>query len=243
MITLEARTANRIIPFLGESGIIVNAEMFLQNKNAYHALYKVDTVILANTESELIANLVDTGFEALFKKVVNKSLSQMHMGKTELSYNDIKKHVEDFSNFPILNDSILNRGVYVNFNDFKNNKPSITVFEVKKGALSDELFIIENNQNILLQNFWGYCDGSKFFILSVHNLFPLIRSRNTFNTRALNQLDKTRMNSFKVNRLAGSIFLDPQYKNIPMYKSDNTGKTYTEKPTAFQLDMQNGELY
>jgi hypothetical protein len=48
----------------------------------------------------------------------------MHIGK-EFFDEQVSKHANESSELPVLKDSILRKGVYKNFTEFKNNKPSI----------------------------------------------------------------------------------------------------------------------
>ncbi|MEO8711451.1 MAG: hypothetical protein ABI405_04970 [Parafilimonas sp.] len=225
---------------LWNSGIILSAELFLNNGKGYHALYKVDTLITEDSKTGWIESAIVEAFQTILQKVANKNLSQIHIGKTEFSDQDIEDHVAGFYNIPIINDSILNVGVYLNFTEFKVNNPSIKNFEIKKGKLSDELYISEGNQTYPLQDFWGYCDGKNLFIHSAKNLFQLYKAGNTFNTLAFKSLKKK---TFSVgdaamigaaNLITEGILMPPLAKNTNVYKA---------KSSAFQLNIQDGEIY
>lgn len=124
----------------------------------------------------------------LFNKILNKDITGIHVGKTVFSYTDIQQHIQSFSDYPILKDSAFKQGVYKNYNEFKSNNPSIINYELHPGKLSDEVFINENNQSYLLQDFLGLCNGKNLFIRSANNLFQLIRSNNTYNVRGAKSL-------------------------------------------------------
>lgn len=221
------------------SGIIISGELFLNNGNNYRALYKVDSILVVISNNETAEESVERSFRAILRKSQDKSLSEMHIGKTAFSFDDIKKHIDDFVNFPVLKSTTYNKGVYKNFNEFKTNNPSIINFEIKKGKLSDELFINDGNQSYPIQDFWGYCNGKNLFIYSAKNLFQLIRTGNTFNIRGMKSF-KTRKTLIKdtTTYLLGNLILTGRqsndYLNYDKFKSNIT---------AFQLNMQNGELY
>jgi hypothetical protein len=73
---------------------------------------------------------------------------------------------------PILTDSISHPGVYRNFSEFRDNRPSFTtarlVQEKGKTELRDE-----KGQKISLDNYWGYCDGKTSYIFFRNNLCEL----------------------------------------------------------------------
>jgi len=221
-----------------KGGCLISCELFLFNNNHYHALYRIDTVLIRLPRGETISELVAESFRTILKKSENRNLSEMHIGKTAFLFADIQKHLNNFFNFPIVKDSILKKGVYKNFNEFKLNKPSIVNYEVQKGKLSDELYVTENNQTYPLQGFWGYCDGKNLFIRSANNLFQLIKTNNTFNVRASKLVSVEE--DFGKELLAGvaeaAIFPNAAYA-VP-----NISK-YDIKLNAFQLNMENGEIY
>ncbi len=219
-----------------KTGIIVSAELFLRNKNTFHALYKVDT-ILVNDSSALLQGIIQKSFAVLFTKVSNKNLTDIHIGKTEFSYTDIQHHIESFSNYPILKDSVLKKGIYKNFTEFKLNNPSIINYTLNRGKLSDEVFINENDQSFPLQSFWGFCDGKNLFIRSVDNLFPLIRTNKTFNVRGTKSLAIN--NHTITNALLGAVSISTL--GLPANGFNNS--SYEIKRTTLQLNMQTGELY
>ncbi len=221
-----------------KDAVIVNAELFLQNKDKYHALYKIDTV-LVNDSAISLNTLIQKSFAVLFNKASDKNITDLHIGKTEFSYADIQQHIESFFNYPVLKDSALKRGAYKNFEEFKSNNPSIRNYYIQSGRLSDEIFITENNQAYPLQNFWGYCDGKTIFIRSAGNLFPLIKTGNTYNVRAAKYVT--------VNEKMGKGYLSNPTSNgaLLMTALDLYASTLKDKIklSAFQLNMQNGELY
>ena len=61
---------------------------------------------------------------------------------------------------PILEDSLQAPGVYLSFEEFKNNNPSIKDFEVTKDKLNDIITTKETNGRQMPPSFaWGYSVG------------------------------------------------------------------------------------
>ena len=83
-----------------------------------------------------------------------------------------------FAQYPILNDSIKNPGIYRTFEEFKNNHPSIVMNfkiaseEVKYGSIGFRKtltaygldFSAKMGENI--GPIFGFCDGKSFFVVS-----------------------------------------------------------------------------
>ena len=223
------------------AGVIINIEAFLFNGKGYHALYKVDTIYITEAFHSYGKNIYTDIFQPIFSKIENKAFKDIHVGKTEFSKEQLQNHINDFSNFPILKDTVLVKGIYKNFNEFKTNNPSIKDFEFIKGKLSSELYVTDNNQSYPLQNCWGYCDGKNIFINSANNFFQLYKVGNTYNSKAFKSLEKrenslapTLLNTMPGVALLGSAFgLDAQ----------NIINQYKGLLSVFQLDMQTGEIF
>ena len=77
---------------------------------------------------------------------------------------------------PILNDRVLNKGVYTSFKEFKNNTPSVTNFTVKekKGKLTVYQIIAEGKE-VALEKVWGLCSDNELYKLLFGDLIPLER--------------------------------------------------------------------
>lgn len=81
-----------------------------------------------------------------------------------------------FAQYPILNDSIKNRGIYKDFNEFKNNKPSIPLnYNIKvssetifgnwgKEKINFYSLDISKQQSKELGAVYGFSDGVSFYI-------------------------------------------------------------------------------
>lgn len=81
-----------------------------------------------------------------------------------------------FAQYPILNDSIKNRGIYRSFNEFKNNKPSITLnYNIKvssetifgnwgKEKINFYSLDISKEQSKEIGAVYGFSDGTNFYI-------------------------------------------------------------------------------
>jgi hypothetical protein len=144
---------------------------------------------------------------------------------------------------PILKDSILHKGVYRSFAEFKNNKPSIENFEIGKGNFTDELYVADNHETYPLQDFWGYCDGKNLFVRSANNLFQLYRTGNTFNTKAFKSLKKAKYSIGAAAEQIGIGLLTRTAGDLILINPKNPQDKYRVVTSAFQLNMQTGEIF
>lgn len=217
-------------------GIIFEAEFFSEKNGLYHTLYKTDTIIattvsLKGNEDFYIQKAVTTSFE----KFSNKQLPDIRFGKKEFTQQNIDNYISGLHSYPITKDSVLKKGVYKTFEEFKNNAPAVTEFEIKKDAMIDVLYATENKQSYLLRDFWGYCDGANIYINSADNFFQLFKCQNTFNVRGFKYIKKrkqVRVENILMFGLAGGVV-----------GKGNKRVVYKGTITSMQLDMGTGELF
>jgi len=97
------------------------------------------------------------------------------------SYTDeqIKERYQSRFNIPVLTNDHYERGVYKNFNEFRNNAPSVTRFKVKTQGNTASLYDSDNNIINSLKAF-GFCDGRTCWIQNGIYCFPLVRVGNSF---------------------------------------------------------------
>ena len=77
--------------------------------------------------------------------------------------------------------SPLNRGVYANFEEFRNNAPSIPNFEIKQEKKEQILYIKDANGNSYYSHdAWGYCDGKTIYIMRGGILYQVWKEGNAF---------------------------------------------------------------
>ena len=104
--------------------------------------------------------------------------------------------INDFSakrnNLVILQDSIIKKGVYLSFDEFANNQPSITDFKIKKmryGAFKSEPYL-EKPDGEMISEYWGYSDGKEMRFGKFGNEL-IYRNGNTFEFYVLVKLNNT----------------------------------------------------
>ncbi|HXD77295.1 MAG TPA: hypothetical protein VN616_05780 [Puia sp.] len=72
------------------------------------------------------------------------------------------------------------RGVYANFEEFRNNTPSIRDFEIKTLDHERLLYIREDGAAYYSHDAWGYCDGKDIFIMRDGILCPAWKEGKAF---------------------------------------------------------------
>lgn len=108
------------------------------------------------------------------------------------------------------------RGVYANFEEFRNNKPSIQNYEIKLQDHERLLYIRESGNTYYTHDAWGYCDGKNFYVMRDGILYPAWKEGRAFYVPAA----AATANSATATR-------DREYKQRSIYFIDmDTGDIY-----------------
>jgi hypothetical protein len=215
-------------------------EYYLGKDGNYLPFKRIDTVIRIN---EKLAKYIDEEFSekrlSYFKfslKALIEILDYSHALKQ--FDNQPKKTLAQIQEFnkkvniiPVLQDSVFKKGVYLSFDDFKNNRPSITDFKEKKmhyGKINANTEIyLEDMKGETIGNYWGYSDGKEFRYGMLGN-DKIFRIQNTF--------------CFFINVVGYEINLDnSQYNRGSDFGTISKDKYKVWVP--FQIDMETGEIY
>jgi hypothetical protein len=161
---------------------------------------------------------------------------KMNSGRKTITLQQIESYNETAFTHKILNETTLHKGVYMTFDDFKNNSPAFTDYQFRAGSLEDLIYVKQGNGTEYPErNTWGYCDGYTVFINLSDNYIPLMRVGNTYNIFGAKELTRRRNvklgNVMLLGVLGGGL------------GSQNKKVTYTLIPKAYQLDMHTGDIY
>jgi len=217
------------------SGTIVKADLFLETKGIYHTLYRVDTVLAAdyNLNAYNYRAYTTLGIQAMLSKGANLPLSALRIGKKDFTNADIASYINSFyTAIP----GTHKKGIYLTYEEFLNNAPSVPDFSFRQDAKADIMYAKDANRNeYVLRDYWGCCDGTHVYILSSGNLFQLCPEGNTFNVYGFKSMTKLKRvkvgNILTLGLLGGAV--GKQNKNI----------VYKGKKRPLQMDMATGELF
>lgn len=158
----------------------VDCYYFFNNK--YIPLLRRDTILEIPQKRKdhekgiLIGENLNKVLNNLFELIATKQLSKSR----KLSYQELNEYYGKHFRTSILTDQQLRKGVYMSFDEFKNNSPSYINFDIRKTKLADDIYILDGNDAIASRTAWGYCDGENLFIKLGTNLFPLYRQGNNY---------------------------------------------------------------
>lgn len=153
------------------------------------------------------------------------------ISNNKITFSELNGYYDKRFDLPIFRTDSLQKGVYVSFEEFKKNAPSVLLFQITKTKLTDDIYVEHENKFILDRTVWGYCDGTNTFIKLGMNLFRLFRQGFTYslfgNSRII--LAPSGMSS------SGSIGLDALRTIFPPKSAIDI--------TPIQLDMETGKPY
>ena len=200
--------------------IVTELDVFVQSDSSFQAFFKIDGIILSLSgySKNKIDNFFFLPFDSVARKINSLSVSQAILNKRKIKLDEIHTVYNNRFQIPVLNQRILEKGVFLSFQDFKENKPRYTQFWLKKGNLTDEVYIANNGKEEILQNYWGFFDSSGLYIHLGPNVFKAIRQQNTY-------------------ELVG-------FHHTYTYRDYYTGIEFTRKSKKiFQVNMRTGKLY
>ena len=135
---------------------------------------------------------------------------------------------------PRIINNMLQRGVYLTFDDFLNNRLTAYKFSLEQDEESDYLYIEENGEEKLFTDFWGFSDGENLYIKLGFNFFKLTKDNNTYSfwgcRRAVHTTPSRNKNRVVRYMAFGNLanLRNAKLKNLlrPMQLDMETGKAY-----------------
>ena len=218
-------------------GLLFMAEFYAQVDSYYIPLCRFDTILAG--EKNIIKGgdqYLQEALKAALQKVAKVTWKKAISKNKKLSKEKITEYNNARFNIAILN-SHPAKGIYRNFEDFKNNTPLSLEYSLDKNKTGDFLYVKnEQGEDILYMDLWGYSDGKDMFIFSSSNFFKLHRSNNGF--KIYGAKDFTSKRNFRPN--FGLIDLASPNSN---YSKSQTRSRYYLVKSFFILDMETGKLY
>jgi hypothetical protein len=216
-----------------DEGVSLKIEFYLNKNEVYYPLYRYDSVLsIVGKLPGDAASFLSKAFESASNKLFTLKLNEIPASIRQLTLHDIAKKASKERSVPILIETAYRKGVYKTFDEFRNNAPSVTDFEYKKGKFGDMLYVREGDTEYPDRTAWGFCNGKNIFINSSDLFSELIREGNTFYFKGIKSVTrKARHNMMKTSML-----------NL----ATNTGEkrtSYSIDNRYYQVDMETGEVY
>ncbi len=227
------------------SKLYVKVDVFVENNQQFFSAFRFDTV-LTNFDRNRKRNLnIINEFNSTFIAKIDRFNFGNTVNKKSYTFNDIQESLKDKLDLPILKNVALKKGVYANFNEFVQNKPSVSNYEIKKDKLSDQLFVIDKDGNSqLTRKAFGYCDGQNIWIYLADNFFILHRKNNYFEFygfAGLSRIENDLFNAYNVTRIARMGLLS--YGGLTTLASSGNAKMLEPHYRPYELDLEKGRIF
>jgi len=212
--------------FNRNSVCLADIDVFAKSDTSYRAVVRLtQNFVIDQFGKYSDYNLLLMPFDSLVSKIQSMDMTTALANKKKFSFNDIYLNYNQRFNIPVLFSDSLNRGIFLSFNDFKNNKPSYPDFKYKRFELSTEITILQDGKEVAITDYWGFADGRDLYIKPRFLSFRVMRQGNTFD-------------------LLGAMGSKSIPVVIPLY-----GGAYLTTSTVrtvlypFQVDMETGKVY
>lgn len=222
-------------------GILTGFEFYAKRDMELIPLFRFDSTILHYKQN---LSLID---EELLKVALISAIDKLSKSNYEQKIKTGKKYsleqIDSFSTITkridILQTESRKKGVYLTYDEFKNNRPSIHDFEIKKSEYAHTLYVKDNQGNQYpLRKIWGFSDGENLFIKSADIFFKLEKFNNNFYCWASKNVSM--VTKIPVGDIIGLGLLSVAGGN-----GGNAGRK--TKAALFlklyQLDLETGKLY
>lgn len=227
-----------------QSGIVMKVSYFLKSGDSYFPLYKFDsTIVDIYPAAKQAGYYLALAIEKSIGKLAYINADKIIESGKKYSMSFIKDTYASRFTLPVLSENP-KKGVYLSFEEFRKNKPSITRFSVRSDGTTDNLYYKdESGKEVLLRTLYAMSDGTDFYIWASDNFYKLYRSGNTFNLYG----------SRYYHHPAPAYFIDPLF--MPGYLLGNAAgmsaivtfnpnggghRNMKRKMYFYQLDMENG---
>lgn len=158
-------------------------ETFAEKDSLFQALFKIDTFFLnpiTNFRKNKLGDFFFLPFDSLLRAMAHSDINGLVNKRKKISWKELDEYYNNRLNLPICKDPFIKKGIFMTFEDFKNNKPLETDFRLKEGRVTDELYIRHGQDEQLVDDYWAFFDGSFLYIKAGFSAFKAIRQQNTF---------------------------------------------------------------
>lgn len=227
-------------------GVRTTFEFYALKQGYFTPLLRYDTTIIDNKmkESE-VETYLQQSIKAGIASVSGIDLSEKITKGKKITFDKVDSFSSSFKNIRILSDEKPAKGVYQSYDEFKNNKPGIKDYEIKKMTLADVLYVKDAaGIEIPLRKIWGFSDGERIYIQGANAFFELIRYNDIFDCKGAKKIDMT----YRIPRPFRGSGINtgsdlPGFVGGAISQSLRNSSKYKLLVKLLQLDLETGILY
>lgn len=168
---------------LALQNIHIKCDLYYRRNDDFRALVRKDTVFQLFSPNDnrglgerrpMGLDFLDSSLAALLKNIDFAPLIAKVNEKKIFTYKAIDSFYRQKKLFPVLTDSSVRRGVWMSFEEFCSNQPSITNFHFEP-----RVGLIDDRDGSAIFHYWGYADSSGLYCK--YSYLPMFRVGHTFN--------------------------------------------------------------
>jgi len=212
---------------------LANMDVFIGSADKYQALIRVDhNFSIEQEEDKDDLSLLLMPFDSLMRSIQSTEIEMVLQKKKNFSTAEIHSGYRSRFELPGLTEQKLARGIFLTFEDFKNNKVTYPDFKWKKTKQSMDVLIKQSGEEIVFIDYWGFFDGKDLYIKPNLMPFKTVRQGNTFDLYA-----NMRNENYNYHLNSPSNILTASKAAI------NVGTPSFISAYPLQVDMETGKVY
>jgi hypothetical protein len=181
----EARRLQNYLTAYDESWhIAFLLEAYLKDSDRYIPLTFFDTAMTASAinSSVMAEHGIPELLSAFMDKIASFDLDYDLAVKKPVTWQQIDSFGRIRYDYPMDTATKLVRGVYANVQEFRNNRPSLTNYELSKDGSGDLGLRIPDadGQMYYTRSVWGLCDGQQRYVMMDGSLFPIFSIQHQY---------------------------------------------------------------
>jgi hypothetical protein len=233
------------------------ADSYLSNEGGlFGKLFSIDTVLVTES-TDLFSSDPATAIEDAFRLLTKRSFQSAGDGSFQTVDQISQQSVQNLS-LPVLTDPVYTEGVYTNFAEFLQNKPSITIFKkINLEKNKTKLVKAGSNSDTDSINAWGVCEKGIIYKSDDGYLVRIEKEANGFvisgHAETMSRINRDffykRMSGASVGGVVGALMSAAAYKEalntlmgkVILVKSIPYITDPIQQPIASCIDMKTGE--
>lgn len=156
-------------------------EAFLKTDQGYLPYAYLDTVI---TSPYHIKDMARTKMANMLVDFINKIATTdeaLAQKRKAFTFNQLDSLNNLRFDFPMDTARVLRKGVYASIDEFRNNQPSISNYDVQTDGTGFQLYLKdETGKSYYSRKMWGFCNGELCYAMLDGNLCPIFSVGHSF---------------------------------------------------------------
>jgi|GEM_PF-3450108 len=221
----------------------LNADIYGGNTTGSFSLVnRLDTVFSSTVIDSAYRGLFDSSASYLCQRIRNGNGTLA--GSTTVSIDQIKAAVKDMQGIPILNDSLYKSGIYLSWDEYKSNQPSVPFAGITVDSTDNHigLYGYKEGKPILFSDAWGMCRNGEMYILKNGKLLPIeVVGKEIVISRYYDPAKRNNQGMYYREYLGVSLISNNPFSHSNIVTVPVRDKPSGDSPEATRIDMLTGE--